>query len=237
MLATVAALQLLVAAQVAVPPNPTPPDGAQPAAEAPAPPPAPQPLPTGRPRQQSLLSGESLRGGSAALAWAGWSDLGAIYAIGFTQLDDAGPFLSYDWAKSESRFGVFYRRAISKVGAFDLAGRLSAAWYANLGSTYVYGDNHSDHGFEVVPGVSLSTHGAGGILSGLAAAPMIITTKYKNGFLFTPWLAAAFEAPLYPSVTVGATVGIGYRAGAGNAPLREGRGELKFLVLAGYQLL
>ena len=63
------------------------------------------------------------------------------------------------------------------------------------------------------------------------------TMKYRAGFLFSPRLSVAFEAPLYPQVTVGARVGAGYRAGAGDAPLREGRGELQFLVLAGYQLL
>jgi hypothetical protein len=38
-------------------------------------------------------------------------------------------------------------------------------------------------------------------------------------------------------MTVGARFGAGYRAGAGDAPLRTGRGELQFLVLATYQLL
>ncbi len=260
MLATFAALQLLVATQVSAPATSAPPDDAPPrAAEAQPPPAASEPPPdvappstekprepartavppaiAGRPRQQSLLSAESLRGGSAALGWAGWSDIGAIYAIGFTPQDDAGPFIAHDWAKSENRIGVFYRRPFSKAAAFDMAARLSVAWYTNFGSTYVYDDNHSDHGLEVVPGVALSTHGGGGIFSGIAEAPMTVTTKFKNGFLFSPRLSFAFETPLYPTVTIGAKVGVGYRAGAGGAPLREGRGELQFLVLAGYQLL
>ena len=66
---------------------------------------------------------------------------------------------------------------------------------------------------------------------------MTVTMKYRAGFLFSPRVSFAFEMPLYPQVTVGARVGAGYRAGAGDAPLREGRGELLFLVLAGYQVL
>jgi hypothetical protein len=261
MLATFAALQLLVA-QVSAPADSAPPDDARPrtaeaepapAAPAPEPPPGAAPPPSGdpsreparapppsvveRPRQQSLLSAESLRGGSAALAWAGWPEIGAIYAIGFSSKDDAGPFIAHDWAKSENRIGVYYRRPFSKAGGVDVAARLSVAWYTNFGSTYLYEENHSDHGLEVVPGIGLSTHGAGGILSGLAEAPMTVTTKVENGFLFAPRVSFAFETPLYPNVSIGAKVGAGYRAGAGDAPLREGRGELQFLVLVGYQLL
>ncbi len=258
MLATLAALQLVLA-PVSAPPTPIAPDEARrssaadedrppppappPSAEAApgeAPPPAEKPSETAaaeRRRQRSLLSAEPLNGGSAALAWAGWSSLGAIYAIGFTARDDAGPFLDYDWAKSESRIGVLYRRPLSKAGRFDMAGRLALSWYTNFGSDYVYGKNHSDHGVDVTPGIALSQHGAGGIFSILAEAPMTVTTKYGNGFLFAPRASLAFEMPLYEDVTLGARVGLGYRAGAGDAPLREGRAELQFLVLAGYQVL
>jgi hypothetical protein len=190
-----------------------------------------------RPPLQSLLSAESLRGGSAAFAWAGWSEIGAMYAIGFTARDDAGVYLSYDWAKSENRLGVLYRRPLSKAGPFDMAARLSLAFYSNFGADYVYDDNRSDRGFEVVPGLSLSRPAAGGILSGIAEAPMTVTGKYETGFLFSPRASLAFETLLYPTMSVGARVGLGYRAGAGGAPLKEGRGEVQFLLLAGYQLL
>jgi hypothetical protein len=263
MLATVAALHVLVLAQVSAPP-PAAADAPRPTTEsaAPAPPlpppaePGPETAPPsaeappaqvpaegrkpsepGRPRQQSLLSGESLRGGSAALAWAGWPEIGAMYAIGFSQRDDGGAFLSYDWAKTETRLGVFYRRPFGLAGPFDFAGRLSVAYYSNFGARYFYDDNHSDRGFEIDPGVSLSRRAAGGIFSILGETPMVITGKYKAGFLFTPRASFAFETLLYPEVTVGALIGIGYRAGAGDAPLDEGRGEVRFLVLAGYQLL
>jgi hypothetical protein len=240
-------------------------EGAAPAAEAapeaipaPAPPPAAEPgeaaagkapprdeasraraadAAPGRPRQQSLLSGESLRGGSAVLAWLGWSSLGAAYAIGFSDRDDGGLFLDHDWAKSETRIGILYRRALSPVGSFATAARLAVAWYENFGATWVYGENHSDRGFEVSPGLSLSRAVPGGLFSTVVEAPLTVTTKYENGVLFTPRASLAFEAPLYPSVTIGARAGVGYRAGAGGAPLREGRGELQFLVLLGYQLL
>jgi hypothetical protein len=160
-----------------------------------------------------------------------------MYAIGFTERDDAGAFLSYDWAKSETRLGVLYRRPFGLAGPFDFAGRLSVAYYANFGSDWVYDENHSDRGIELVPGVSFSRRAGGGIFSILGEAPMTITGKYDAGFLFSPRASFAFETLLYPAVTVGARIGLGYRAGAGDAPLDDGRGEVQFLVLAGYQLL
>ncbi len=243
MLATVAALQLLVLAQASAPAPSAdaPPAGAEAtAAPTPAGEPARQGAPPAgppRPRQVSLLAAEPLRGASAALAWAGWSSLGASYAIGFTELDDVGASLDYDWAKSESRLGLFYRRPFGTAGPFDVAGRLAVSWYVNLGSDYVYDDNHSDHGFELSPALILSRPAAGGLLSATAEAPMTVTTKYRNGFLYTPRIAVAYEVPLYPELTVGARVAADYRAGAGGAPLREGRGEVQFLVLVGYQVL
>jgi hypothetical protein len=265
MLATVAALHLAVLAQISGPapeappsppataparPPPPPPPLAEAAGDAPTDAPAPPPEADAeaaaeaeparaepRPRQQSLLSAESLRGGSAALAWAGWPELGATYVIGFSERDDLGALLSFDWPKSELRLGALYRRTLGAAGPFDFGGRLTLAYYSNFGSDYIYDENHSDRGFELTPGVSLSRRAAGGIFSILGEAPMTITGKYDTGFLFSPRASLAFETLLYPEVTIGARFGIGYRAGAGDAPLDEGRGELQFLVLAGYQLL
>jgi hypothetical protein len=247
MLAIAAALQLFLASQLpppetqgAEPPAATE-EGPPPASSREAPaaaPPDETPAPAApRPRQQSLLSGESLRGGSAALAWVGWPDLGAAYAIGFSPRDDGGLSLSHDWAKSETRFAIIYRRALSRAGPFDLAGRLSVAWFVNSGADFVYEENHSDHGFDFAPGLSLSDRVGGGIFSILIDAPMTVTYKFASGFLFSPRLGLAYETMIYTGVTVGARAGVGYRAGAGDAPLREGRGELQFVVLAGYQLL
>ena len=266
MLASLAALQLLVAAQVAAPPKPVTPDEAvPPAAEAPAPggeaapaaqaaPPTPAPAPAqpaspvpapqtkaaaalARPPFPSLLSAETLRGASAALAWAGWSSLGAAYEVGITREDDLGGFLDLDWAKSEFLIGVTYRRSFVASPEYDLAGRLSGSWYTNFGSTYVYSDNHSDRGLRLAPALVISTRAGGGVAALSGEAPMTVTWKYKSGFLFEPKVAASYETPLYPRVTLGARVGIGYRAGSGDAPLRTGRGELEFLVLAGYHIL
>jgi hypothetical protein len=263
MLASLAALQLLVAAQVAAPPKPvTPDEAAPPAAEAPAPaapaaqaaPPAAAPAPAqpatpspapqapaaavlARPPFPSLLSAETLRGASAALAWAGWSSLGAAYEVGITREDDLGGFLDLDWAKSEFLLGVTYRRSFVTSPEYDLAGRVSGSWYTNFGSTYVYSDNHSDRGLRLAPALVISTRAGGGVAALSGEAPMTVTWKYKSGFLFEPKVAASYETPLYPRVTLGARVGIGYRAGSGDAPLRTGRGELEFLVLAGYHIL
>jgi hypothetical protein len=272
MLASLAALQLLVAAQVAAPRPVTPDEAAPPAAEAPpaggaapapAAPPAETPPPAAasapaapapgapagaapkataaaapsRPKVPSLLSAETLGSASAALAWFGWSSLGAAYEVGVTRQDDLGGFIDHDWAKSELLLGVTYRRSFLADPSYDLAGRLSASWYTNFGSTYVYSDNHSDRGLRLSPALVLSGRAGEGVLSLSGEAPMTVTWKYKSGFLFEPKLAVSYEAPLYPRVTLGARAGIGYRAGSGGAPLATGRGELEFLVLAGYQIL
>jgi hypothetical protein len=221
MLASLAALQLLLAAQVP----------GQPGGDA-----APPARPAERPFA-SLAGAEPLRASSAAAAWAGWSSLGAAYAFGATPLDDVGGFLDHDWAKSELRVGVLYRRSFGSGGGFDVAGRLSASWYTNFGSTWIYSDNHSDRGIDLAPALVLSRRTNGGLFATSLEAPMTITWKYDSGFLFSPRVAFSYEVPLYPQLTVGARAAAGYRAGAGDAPLREGRGELQFLVLAGYQLL
>jgi hypothetical protein len=118
-----------------------------------------------------------------------------------------------------------------------MAGRLSAAWYLNFGSDYVHDENHSDNGVQVVPGLSFSRPGAGGVFSALAEAPITVTTKHGSGLLFAPRFSLAYEGSLYPELTVGARLGAGYRAGSGDAPLKDGSAELIFLLLAGYQLL
>ncbi len=264
MIATVAALQLVVLTQVAAPREVTPGDAggddAAVAQSAPAPEAAPgkeSPPPGGAPRTEpplperpaavippkpepprllSLLSAEPLGGVSTSLAWAGWSSLGIAYGQGITARDDLAGFLDFDWSKTEMRLGALYRRPLGMAGVFDMAGRLSVAWYQDFGGHWVYRENHSDRGVELVPGLALSVHGAGGVFSGIAEAPITITTKYGGGLLFSPRLTAAFETFLYQDVTVGARLGLGYRAGSGDAPLREGRAEILFLVLAGYQL-
>ncbi len=268
MLATVAALHLVVLSQIAAPrevrpedamsedaaPSPAseaPPEAAQASEESSTPPekpsraepslperPAavipPKPEP---PRQLSLLSAEPLKGGSASLAWVGWPSLGIMYGQGITARDDLAGFLDFDWSKTELRLGVFYRRPLGMAGSFDMAGRLAAAWYANFGGHWIYDENHSDRGIEFTPGLSFSSRGAGGIWSGIFDAPITITTRHSAGLLFSPRFTFSFETLLYQDVNVGARAGIGLRAGSGDAPLRETRTELTFLVVASYQLL
>jgi hypothetical protein len=267
MLATIAALQLVVLSQVAPPPREVTSDDVASEADAPAaegapsenaplprkaaaradaaaepqpPPPSYEPAADaagGAPTQLSLLSGEPLRGGSTALGWAGWSSLGVMYGQGITAQDDLAGLADFDWATTELRLGALWRRSLGRAGAFDVAGRLSAAWYLNFGGRLVHDENDSDRGFEVVPGLSLSRRGAGGIFSAMAEAPLTVTTEDSAGLLFSPRFSVAYEGPIYPELTIGARLGVGYRAGSGDAPLREGDAELLFLVLAGYQLL
>ena len=214
-----------------------------PSAEPAAPPPAAAParaeaaapiLTT--PQQVSLLGADSLHGGSALLAEAGWSSFGVMYGQGITRSDDLGALGSFDWSKTELRLGGFYRRPFGSTGAFDLAGRFGLAWYANFGSDWVYSENHHDRGVELSPALIFSNHAAGGIFSVTGEAPIVVTVKHGSGLLFSPRISAAYEVPLYGDYTVGARAGIGYRAGSGDAPLEDGRAELTFLVVGGFRI-
>lgn len=227
------------------PPGQEPPPAEQPASPAPPPPgqaaprAATSPVPGTPPRlrQLSLLSAEPLGGGSAALAWAGWSSLGIAWAQGLTVRDDLGAFLDFDWAKTELRLGAFYRRPLGVGGGFDIAGRFGLAYYANYGGEWIHDDNHHDRGVELSPALVLSTRAAGGVVSLSGEAPVVVTVKHDAGMLFTPRVAASYETPLYDELIVGVRAALGYRAGAGDAPLRDGMADLQFLVLAGYQIL
>lgn len=253
MLAAALLAALAVAAAQTPPDEPLPPDmvpvepaqpvpeGAPRASELPrgeapsAPVAAPEEIPPRR--QLSLLSAEPLGGGSAALAWAGWSSIGVMYGQGVTRRDDLGAAADFDWARTELRLGGFYRRPLGRVGPFDMAGRLALAWYANFGGDWIEDDNHHDRGFEVGPALVLSARGAGGVFSIAGDLPLTVTVKHDAGLLFVPRLSASYEAELYDELTVGVRAGAAYRAGAGDAPLSEGSGELQLLVLVGYQIL
>jgi hypothetical protein len=217
-------------------PVPETPPASQPGkAEPGAPVAAPQEV---RPRRQlSLLSAEPLGGGSATLAWAGWSSLGVSWAQGISDRDDLGASADFDWARTELRLGGFYRRPLGKAGAFDMAGRLGVSWLANFGGQWIFDENHHDRGLEVAPSLVLSARGGNGIFSLSGDVPIAVTWKHDSGFLFIPRLSAAYETPLYDELTVGVRAGVAYRAGSGDAPLGEGGGELQLLVLLGYQVL
>jgi hypothetical protein len=160
-----------------------------------------------------------------------------MYGQGVTADDDVAGFGDFVWTTTELRLGGLYRRALGRSGGFDVAGRFSLAWYRNMGATYVDSKNHADTGFELAPAVSASTRSGSGIFSGMVEAPLTVTFKYGKGLLFSPRLSVAYEALLYADFTVGARLGLGYRAGSGDAPLKDGHGELLFLLVAGYQLL
>ena len=222
------------------PVQPAPPPVQPPSVGGATPPPAQARPAQGRPaatQQLSLFSAEPLGGNAAAVAWAAWSSLGAAYAMGITQRDDLGAAFDLDWAKTEMRLGAFYRRPLGTAGSFDMAGRLGLSWYANFGGGWIYSDNHSDRGFELAPALVFSTHGGGGIFSLAGEFPITVTVDHGGGMLFTPRAAASYEAPLYDELTIGVRAALGYRAGAGDAPLSNGRGDVQFLVLAGYRAL
>jgi hypothetical protein len=264
MLMTLAVLHLLAFAQVeASASEPPPPDELaqvdDPATAAPQdpqpqdtpelPPPAGEPgpsrasatptsvAPTPSPRQLSLLSAEPLGGASLSMAWAGWSSIGAQWAMGVTSIDDLGLLLDFDWAGTELHLGGWYRRPLGRAGAFDMAGRLALSWYADFGGKFIYDDNHDDRGVALEPALVFSTRGGGGIFSVAGELPLTVTTYDDGGVLFAPRLSLAYETPIYPELNVGVIGGLGYRVGSGDAPMRDGRVDIEFLVVAAYQIL
>ncbi len=139
MIASLAALQLVLLTQAQPPPKEAPPEPpAQPAAPAPGAenPPLPKKpeakaetpaAAPARPRQLSLLGGESLGGGSASLGWAGWPSFGLMYGQGVTADDDLAGFGDFDWTKTELRLGGLYRRALGRSGGFARASLVQSA--------------------------------------------------------------------------------------------------------------
>lgn len=249
MLSTLVALQLVLLAQVGPPPREVTPDE-RPDAEEGAPAAQSAPLPSrgaptpdargaapARPRLPSLLSAETLGDAAAAFGWAGWSSLGAAYGQGITARDDLVAFLDLDWSTTELRAGALYRRPLGQAGVFDMAARLSVAWYENFGGDAIHEENHSDRGVELVPGLSFSRRASGGVFSMIGEAPLTVTTKHGSGLIFAPRLSIAYEAPLFTELTLGARLGAGYRAGSGDAPLADGQAQLLFLVVATWRLL
>jgi hypothetical protein len=216
-----------------------PPPRASPAQETPPPSaiaPAKIAPPPARPKLLSLLSAESLGGGSLLFAQAGWSSLGIQYGQGITREEDLVALLDFDWAKTELRLGGFYRKPLGAAEVWDVAARFGLAWYANYGGRWIYSENESDRGVELAPALLVSRRAAGGVFSAAGEAPLVITVRRGAGVLFSPRLTVSYEAPLLEEITVGAKAGVGYRAGGGGAPLKDGRGEVVFLVVGSYRL-
>lgn len=261
MLATLAAIQMLLLTQTKVAdPAPEPAgaveaqsDAAQapadaapaqtgdaPQAPAVAPPlpsraPARVTAPAQPPTQPSLLSAQPLQGGSAGLAWFGWSSLGAMYGQGITATDDLGALFDYDWTTTEMRLGAWYRRPLGTAGPWAIAGRLGASWYLDFGTHWAYTGNHSDRGIQLSPGLVFSMPGAGGVFSVAGDLPITVTIYQSGGLLLQPRASVAYETPLYDPISVGILGSVGYRAGSGTAPMKSGRGEFQLLLMAGYR--
>jgi hypothetical protein len=262
MLAFVVALQLLAAgqskledppqesapsaapAQEAPPPAPDRPPGTQeapPAQPAPATPAAPPARAAAarapeRPALVSLLSGETLHGGSMVNASAGWPAFGVMYGQGLTDQDDLGATVNYAWTSTELTFGAWYRRALGRTGPFLVGGRFGLSWYNNQEGTLIYSDNEANHGLQLVPSLLLSTRAAGGLFTIGADLTMTITFRGDGGFLFQPRLTGAYETLLYDQLSLGVRAGLGYRVGAGSAPLAGGQADLELVVVASYRI-
>ena len=184
----------------------------------------------------SLLGAESLQGGSAALAWAGFASLGVAYGQGVTTQDDLGASLDFDWSATETLLSGFWRRPLGTVGTWQMAGRLAVGWYLNFGGTWIHDDNRADRGVQLAPALLLSTRAGDGLVSVSGELPLTFTTWRDGGFLIGPKVSAAYEAPLYDALTLGLRGGLSWRGGGGGAPMRGGRVEPELLVVVGYRV-
>jgi hypothetical protein len=188
------------------------------------------------PRFRSLLGAESLEGGSAGLAWAGYSSFGAAYAQGVTTQDDLGLALDFDWSSTEALVSAFWRRPLGTVGGWQLGGRLGLGWYLDFGGTWIHDDNQKDRGVQVSPAVLLSSRAGEGLISASLEVPLTFTNRRGGGFLLGPKVALGYETPLYDAMTLGLRGGLTWRGGGGGAPMRGGRVEPELLVVLGYKV-
>jgi hypothetical protein len=184
----------------------------------------------------SLLGAESLRGGSAAQAWAGFASLGVGYGQGVTTQDDLGATLDLDWSSTELVLSGFWRRPLGNIGTWRMAGRLSVGWYLNFGGTWIHDDNQADRGVQVAPALLLSTRAGDGLVSVAGELPLTFTTRRDGGFLIGPKVSVAYQAPLYDALTLGLRGAVSWRGGGGGAPMRGGRVEPELLVVLGYRV-
>ena len=191
--------------------------------------------PAGGGEVPSLLGGESLRGGTALLGTAGFATLGVAFGQGVTARDDLGLSASLDWASSELVLGGFWHRQLGRAEGWDLAGRLSAGWYLDGGSTLIHDQNLSDRGLQLAPGLVASSRGVG-LLSLAVDVPFTITRWRGGGTWIAPRLAVSYEVALYDQVAVGVIGSLAWRGGTGGAPMRAGQVLPELLVTATWKL-
>lgn len=183
----------------------------------------------------SLLGGESLRGSTALLGTAGFATLGVAYGQGLTMRDDLGLSAQVNWSTSELVLGGFWRRQLGQVEGWNLAGRLSAGWYLDGGSTLIYDRNLADRGFQLTPGVVFSSRGVG-LLAVALDVPATVTTWRGGGTWIAPRLSVSYEAALYEQVALGVIGSLSWRGGTAGAPMRKGQVLPELLVTATWKL-
>jgi hypothetical protein len=193
---------------------------------------------TGEAQTPSLWSARPLSGGSVAAAFLGWSTLGAAYAQGVTARDDLGGSLSLDYERTEFRLSGFWRRPIEVRlgGSWDSDVRLGLGWYVDSGGRFIESTNRGDRGVELEPAVMSSRAAAGGVVSLALEVPFTFTFWRGGGLLARPSAWCGYETPLWRDLTLGARLGLGWRAGTGGAPLSSGSGDVQFWVVSTYRV-
>ncbi len=187
-------------------------------------------------RIPSLLGAESLDGGTAAMAFAGFASLGVAYGQGVTTLDDLGASAELDWSSTELWLSAFWRRPLGTLSGWDLAGRVRLGWYLDFGGTWIHDDNRADRGVLLAPALILSTRAGEGLVSLAAELPFTSTSWRGGGYLVAPKASLAYETLLYGDLTLGVRAAVSWRGGGGEAPMRDGRIEPELLVVAGYRI-
>ena len=182
----------------------------------------------------SLQGGASLgRGGAVWVFGLGWPLLSAGYAQGVGDRDDLGGGLDVDWASSEFLLSGLWRREILGGGGAHLGLRVRLGFYACFGATWIWGDNPSDLGVQLSPGLAWSLDTPSGVLSVGGDVPMTWTFERGGGWIAAPRLAVSFETPLWSNLSLGARAGAGLRGAGGGAPgASQDRFQTELTILA-----
>jgi hypothetical protein len=194
------------------------------------------PLPAGP--AASLLDGGVLPvGGTQLLGWAGYPDLGALYAQGLGPVD-LGAGLQLRWDSGEMEATGFARLPLWRAGTSALAVRARLGLYLALGPSYGPYAHRNDTGLLVVPGLAFSTQAGQATFSLGVDCSFAATSRRGGGTIFAPAASAAIEVPLAGDVSAGARISFTRRwdeRGAPGAP-RSPDDVLELVALIGYRL-
>ncbi len=174
-----------------------------------------------RARPQATLVGAGALGlgGGAWLAEAGYPFLEFDYAQGITARDDLGGTLRLDWTTAEMLLAAQWRRQLDRSEGYRLGFRLVGGPWFDFAATWVYGQNRSNVGVQVWPGIAWTPEAGPGLLT--LSLDLGLTWAFQRGMgvAAAPALGLAYEVPLARDVTAGARAALSVRWGTGSAEI------------------